>query len=46
METNIKENISLLQDTLEDAETFKGMRKKVILALKLSLIQNQEIFNQ
>ncbi|KYH30246.1 MULTISPECIES: CsxC family protein [Clostridium] len=46
METNIKESVSILQDTLEGAEIFKDMRKKAILSLKLSLIQNQEVFNE
>jgi hypothetical protein len=46
METNIKENVSPLQNTLEDAEVFKGMRKKIILTLKLNLIQKQEVFNE
>ncbi|WP_156964292.1 hypothetical protein [Clostridium sulfidigenes] len=44
METSRKENISLLENTLEKSQIFENIRKKIILTLKLNLIQDKKIF--
>lgn len=44
LETHIKEEIKILENTLDDAHTFQKMRSKIILDLKLNLLQKQEVF--
>lgn len=44
LETRIQEEIKILENTLDNAYTFENMRSKIILNLKLNLLQNQEVF--
>lgn len=44
METDSKEDIRPLKNTIERAHTFRCMRKKMIVNLDISLSQKQEIF--
>ena len=44
LETDIQEEIKPLDNILQEVNTFERMRKKIILNLKLSLLQNQKIF--
>jgi hypothetical protein len=44
LETYIQEEIKSLDSTVKEVYTFERIRKKIILNLRLSLMQNQKIF--
>ncbi|MCM8711965.1 hypothetical protein M2651_13245 [Clostridium sp. SYSU_GA19001] len=44
LETDIYEEIKILENTLDGAYTFEKMRSKIILNIKLNLVQNQKVF--
>lgn len=45
IEVNNKQYNKVSEDVLKDIDTFKCISKKIILFLKITLLQNQEVFN-
>ncbi|MBP1864446.1 hypothetical protein [Clostridium tetanomorphum] len=44
LETNNKEEIKIIENTLLNLYTFENVRKKTIVTLEITLLQNQQIF--